>query len=102
MTTPSPGGTAEECVVRHRIHSDSAVPPGLQATRYTFPSNELLGSSHASLRDVPANRCYNHVEYGAAIPQRQRAWSHSHDRFSALPPGGRPDSSPAIYRWVAS
>jgi len=38
---------------RCQIRFTSAVPPGLEATRSTFPSNELLGYSHASLRDVP-------------------------------------------------
>ena len=33
--------------------SPSTCPPGLEAMRSTFPSNELLGYSHASLRDVP-------------------------------------------------
>ena len=36
-----------------RSDSPSAFPPGLEATRSTLPSNELLGYSHASLRDVP-------------------------------------------------
>ena len=38
---------------RCRVGVTFSLPPGLEATRSTFPSNELLGYCHASLRDVP-------------------------------------------------
>jgi hypothetical protein len=59
---------------RGQIGFTFSLPSGTRSNAATFPSSELLGYSHASLRDVPIN-CVGGILQEELNPRRKSSMS---------------------------